>query len=60
MQTPTRMDKVVIKDYYHMTTVDENVNGMKLTNLLSISSLYLRGPCWTFMFTSIFLITFNL
>ena len=23
METPTRMNKVVIKDYYHMTTMDE-------------------------------------
>ena len=26
MQTLTRMDKVVIKDYYQMTIMDENVN----------------------------------
>ena len=31
MQTLTRMDKVVIEDYYHMTVGDENVNWMKLT-----------------------------
>ena len=35
MQTPIRMDKVVIKDYYHMTTMDENVNWMELTHMLS-------------------------
>ena len=26
MQTLTRMDKVLVKDYYHMTTMDENMN----------------------------------
>ena len=35
MQTPTRMDKVIIEDYYHMTTMDENMNWMKLTNQFS-------------------------
>ena len=35
MQTPTRMDKVVIEDYKHMTTMDENVHWMELTRLLS-------------------------
>ena len=34
MQTLTRMDKVVIEDYYGMTSVDENVNEMKLTHVL--------------------------
>ena len=39
MQTQTRMDKVVIEGYYQMTTMDENVNWMKLTHLLSTFSL---------------------
>jgi hypothetical protein len=26
MQTLTKMDKVVIEDYYHMITMNENVN----------------------------------
>ena len=34
MQTLTRMDKVVINDYYHMTTLDEIMNLMTLTHLL--------------------------
>ena len=34
MQTPIRMDKVVIEDYYHLTTMDENMNWIELTNLL--------------------------
>ena len=34
MQTLTRMDRVVIKNYYHITTMDENVCWMKLTHLL--------------------------
>ena len=29
MQTPTRMDKVAIEDYYHMTTLNEDVNWME-------------------------------
>ena len=28
MQNPTRMEKVVIEDYYHMTLMDENTNYM--------------------------------
>ena len=27
------MDKVLIEEYYHMTTMDENVNCMKITSL---------------------------
>ena len=34
MQTLTRMNKAVIKDYYHMTTMYENVNWMEVTHLL--------------------------
>ena len=36
------MDKVVIGDYYHMTTMDENVNWITLTHLLSNCALDLR------------------
>jgi hypothetical protein len=43
MQNPTTMDKVVIKNYYHMTTIDENVYWMKLTYLLSIFCSNLQG-----------------
>jgi hypothetical protein len=32
----TRMDKLVIEEYYHMTTMDENVNYMKITSLSPI------------------------
>ena len=35
MQTPTRMDKVVIQNYYHMTTMDENVNRMELAPIVN-------------------------
>ena len=31
MKVLARMDMVVIEDYYHMTTMDGNVNWMKLT-----------------------------
>ena len=34
MHILTRMNKVVIEDFYHMTTMDEDVNWMKLTHLL--------------------------
>ena len=44
MQTPKRMNNVVIKDYYHMTIIDENVNWKKLTYLLSFFALNPRGP----------------
>ena len=49
---------VVITDYYHMTTVDENVNWMKITHILSTFTLNLRGPFCTSTFTSKFLIIF--
>ena len=44
MQTLPRMDKVVIKDYYHKTIVNENTQRMKLVNLLPIYAPNLRGP----------------
>ena len=52
MQTLTRTYMVVIEDTNHMTIMDENVNWMKLTNLLSLSSLNLRAPYYTSTFTS--------
>ena len=39
-----------------MTTMDENVNWMKLTYVLSIFSLHPRAPFCTYAFTSTFLI----
>jgi hypothetical protein len=56
MGTPTRMHKGVIADYYHMTTMDENINWMKLTHLLLIISLNLRAPFCTSTLPSTFLI----
>ena len=56
MQTQTRMDKVVIQDFYQASTMNENVNQMKLTHLLSNLSLNLRAPFYTSTFTSKFLI----
>ena len=54
MWSLTRMDKAVIKDYCHMTTMDENVNWMKLTHLLS--KIYTLGlPFCTSTFASKFL-----
>ena len=57
-KTLTRMDKVVIEDFYHMTTMDGNANWMKLTHLLPKFSLNLRAPFCTFTLTSNFLIAF--
>ena len=34
MQTLTKMDKVVIKDYYDMTIMKENVDWIKLTSIV--------------------------
>ena len=58
MQTPTRMNNVVIDDYYHLTTMYENVNWMELTQLLSKKSLNPRAPSCTSTFTSSFSIAF--
>ena len=30
-----KFEMIVIKNYYHMTSMDENVNWMKQTHLLS-------------------------
>jgi hypothetical protein len=58
MQTLTRMNEVIIEDYYHMTTMDQNANWMKKTRLSSKKNyLYLRGPFSTLIFTSKFLTT---
>jgi hypothetical protein len=45
MQTLTRIDRVDIEDYYHMTLVDKNVNWMKLTHLLLRLSLNIAQFC---------------
>ena len=52
MQTPTRMDKVVIEDYYHMTVLNKNANWMELSHLLSILSLNPRAPSYTYTYSS--------
>ena len=53
MQTLTRTHVVVIEDFDHMTTMDENVNCTKITHLLSKKiSLNLRAPFCTSTFTS--------
>jgi hypothetical protein len=36
MKNLTIMDRVVIRDYYHMTTMYTNINWMKPTQLMSI------------------------
>jgi hypothetical protein len=47
----------VIEGYSHLTTMDENVDWMKLTYLLSFFSLNLRASCCTYPFTWKFLTT---
>ena len=56
--TLKRMNLVVIEDYYHVTTINENMYWMKLIHLLSIFSLNLRVPFSTSTFTSNSLIEF--
>ena len=51
MQTLTRMDKVVIEHFYHMTTMDENMNWMELTHLLSKKILNLRALLYIYIHT---------
>lgn len=38
------MDMVVVEDYYLMTSMDGNINKMKLTHVLSNFPLTLRAP----------------
>ena len=52
VQTLTRTYMVVVEDFDHMKTMNENVHWMKLTHLLSIFPLNLRTPCCTSTFTS--------
>jgi hypothetical protein len=58
MQTLTRINVVLIKYYYHMTTIDENVNRMELAHLYQIFFQPLRAPLCTSTFTLTFLIAF--
>ena len=57
MRSLTIMDMVVIVDYYQVTTIDENMNWMKLTRLLSISFSKPQGPLLYIYLTSKSLIT---
>ena len=50
--------KAVIENYYHMTTMDESMNWMEVTHLLSIFSLNPRAPFCMITFTSTFLMSF--
>ena len=58
MLNQTRSDKVVIEDYHQMTTMDENVNWMDLTHVLSTYFSKPLGPLLycTSTFPSTFLI----
>ena len=58
MQTPSINEHVVSEDYYHMTTINENMIWIKLIYLLSTFSLNFRAPFCTFNFTSKFLRAF--
>jgi hypothetical protein len=60
MQAPWRMDEVVVEDYYHVTMMDETMNWMELTHLLSsFFSLNPRATSCTSTFTSTLWITFS-
>ena len=58
MLNQTWPDKVVIEDFYQMTTTYEYVNWMKLTHILLTFSLNPRAPFCTSTFPSTSLITF--
>ena len=49
MQTRTTSGVVVIEDYYHMTIMDESINWMKLTHLLSTFPLNLRVAFYAYL-----------
>ena len=51
MQTLTKTHIVVIEDYDLVTTLDEKVDWMKLTHLLSKNSLELRASFCALTFT---------
>ena len=51
MQTLIIMNKVVIRDYYHMRIMDEHINWMNLTHVLSKFPQNLRAPFCTSTFT---------
>ena len=50
MQTLTRTYMVVIEDFVHTTTINENVNYMKLTHLLSKISIILGPPLYIYLY----------
>ena len=50
MQTLTKMDMVVIEDYYHTTTMNKNVNWMKLTHLLSNFPLNRKALLYIYLY----------
>ena len=47
-----RLDRVVVEDYYYTTIMDENVNWMQHTYLISILFLNHKDPLYTLAFTS--------
>ena len=57
MHIVTRMNKVVIEDYYHMTTLDEN--ELDDTNTFIVRFVFNPwGPFYRFTYTSNLLIAF--
>ena len=51
-ETLIRLDGVAVEDYYYTTIIDENVNWMQYTYLVSIFSLNIKALFCTFAFTS--------
>ena len=52
LQTLKRRNMVIVRNYVHTTTMDENTNWMKLTHLFSNFPLTLKAPFCTSTFTS--------
>jgi hypothetical protein len=59
MQAPIRMNRIVIGDYYHVTTMDESMYWMKLAHRQTNFSLTLRPPFVHLPLLKRFLITFS-
>ena len=59
MQTPIRINRIVVGDYYHVTTMDESMSWMKLAHRQANFSLTLRPPFVHLPLLKRFLITFS-
>jgi hypothetical protein len=60
MQTLTKVDKVLIKDNYNMTIMEENVDWIKLTSIVNCSLSNLAPPLCKFTFIWVNIIQISL